>query len=371
MTPCLLCRQTACSLLLDLGLQPVCHHFFDGNQDEDRHPLRLGQCEDCGLVQLLNPVPAGQLVPHFDWIANREPEGHLDALVDVLRALPGISAASKVHGASHKDASTLQRLREQGFAAASTEPSDLLIARHILEHAANPRVFVEGLAAQVSPAGYVVFEVPDCRGPLRLLDYTMLWEEHTLYLDEDALRICLARGGLVVERILSYAAPYETALVAIARPAGAAEPLPPHNSASAQRQRPLAFARALGERRLALRDLLSRWRRTGAIALFGAGHHAVTFLNVMGVADLIDCVIDDHPRKQGLRTPGSRLPIVGAEVLKGSHIKLCLSGLGFDSERRVLQAHRRFVDQGGTFASIFPTNRASALTHLAGPGLPP
>jgi hypothetical protein len=83
---------------------------------------------------------------------------------------------------------------------------------------------------------------------------------------------------------------------------------------------------------------------------------------------LIDFVVDDHPRKRGLRLPGSRLPIVGSEVLAGNEVKLCLSSLGPESEAKVVQKFRHFVEQGGTFASIYPTRPGSLLNFIAGPG---
>jgi hypothetical protein len=111
-----------------------------------------------------------------------------------------------------------------------------------------------------------------------------------------------------------------------------------------------------------LRTLLSGHRQAGKIALFGAGHHASIFTNLLGVADLIEFVVDDNPHKRGLRMPGTRLPIVGSDRLMTGEIKLCLSSLGAGSEREVLAKLRRFIESGGRFASVFPTTTEEALT---------
>src|SRR5258707_337673 len=101
---------------------------------------------------------------------------------------------------------------------------DLIVARHVLEHAHDPIGFMETLRRFVKPTGYVIFEVPDCDQPFDLLDYTVLWEDHVLYLGNESLGACLRTGGFSVLRVDSYPAPYETAVVAIA------QPLPPRRS---------------------------------------------------------------------------------------------------------------------------------------------
>jgi hypothetical protein len=119
----------------------------------------------------------------------------------------------------------------------------------------------------------------------------------------------------------------------------------------------LTFGRSVVARREKMQEYLRDYRRRrGPIALFGAGHLACTWLGVLAVEDVIDCVIDDNPHKRGLYMPGSRLPIVGSSALVERHISLCLLSLNPIGEEKVLAAHGRFVANGGTFASIFPAS---------------
>ena len=60
----------------------------------------MGQCSDCGLIQLVNPAPAKELLPPYDWITYSEPEGHLDDLVDKITSLSGINKDSTFLGIS-------------------------------------------------------------------------------------------------------------------------------------------------------------------------------------------------------------------------------------------------------------------------------
>jgi hypothetical protein len=389
--------------LADFGVQPVCHHFFDGVNKETTHPIHFAQCAACGAAQLIDPIPPAKLTPHFDWITYNEPEAHLDALVEVLRNLPGITPQSSICGLSYKEDSTRARLAKLGYTNSwridgradlqitdshagmeavqdRIRPSlvehlrqrygapDMVIARHVLEHTHDPIAFMESLRRWVKSSGYVVFEVPDCARGFDLLDYTTLWEDHTLYFVEPTFLMCLKAGGFSIARFEQYPAAYENCLVGIVQPAAPAGTIwLAHDALEKEKRRAEGFARGWAGRRQGMRELLTHWRQRGNIAIFGAGHQSAMFINLLGVANLIDFVVDDHPHKRGLKMPGSRLPIVGSEALMDGKVKLCLSSLGVESETKIIRKHADFTDQGGTFASIFPVKPNALLNYLAGP----
>jgi len=95
------------------------------------------------------------------------------------------------------------------------------------------------------------------------------------------------------------------------------------------------------------------------VVLFGAGHLAAKFLNLLETSNYVDCVIDDNPNKQALVMPGSRLPIRGSSLLEQERIDLCLLSLSPESEKKVLSAKKTYLERGGEFRSIF------ALSPLA------
>ena len=379
--------------VLDVGPQPISNRFLTSRtQAEELYPVALRQCEACGLMQIEDPVPTNALVPPYVWITYDEPEGHLDALVEILTSLPGTGPGSIAAGVSFKDDSTLARLERRGLhtwrldierdlgatgvsagfgvetvqdrlTAASTErvlqqrpAANIVLARHILEHSSRPFDFLEALKRLTGPGGYVVVEVPDCSRAMDGCDYTMIWEEHVLYFTPETFRQCFSIAGLDIVRAEIYPYPFENSLVVIATPTGAAGKAEPSPDVVARERRRGA---ALGERFAGycekVRTRLSEHRASrGRIALFGAGHLACTWLSVMGVANEVDCIIDDNPHKRGLFMPGSRLPIVGSDALLDRDITLCLLSLNPISEDKVVARNAAFVERGGAFASIFP-----------------
>ena len=387
---CFLCRSTKLAPIIDIGPQPIGNRFLKKRDDpEEQFPIALLQCSTCGLVQIEEPVPASALKPPYDWITYNEPEPHLDGLVDILMTLPGIGAGSIAAGVSFKDDSTLARLEKKGLeswrldpaadlgiagkgigvetiqdrlkpgsvrASARRPAADLLIVRHILEHATEPLQFIDALLGLMKPGGYLVVEVPDCSRAFDGRDYTTIWEEHTLYYTPDTFRQGFVRAGLDVVRTENYPYPFENSLVAIVRRGGASAA--DNTDLESERRRGRMFGDAFPAQRDRVRAFFERYRREqGHIMLFGAGHLAVTFLGVYGIENLVDGVIDDNPNKRGMFMPGSRLPIVGSSALAGPDISLCLLSLNPIGEEKVMANNQAFVQRGGTFASIFPASR--------------
>jgi hypothetical protein len=78
-----------------------------------------------------------------------------------------------------------------------------------------------------------------------------------------------------------------------------------------------AFAERVAQRkRDLLRFLISAKDGGARIAAYGAAAKGVTLLAFCGIrADLLDCVVDRSPHKQGKFLPGVRLPVVAPEAL--------------------------------------------------------
>lgn len=386
--------EDSAELLIDFGLQPVSNRFLpaDSPVSVPNFPLQLRINPGTGLIHLGKPFPVAELKPRYDWLTCFEPEDHLDELAEKLTQLPGITRASVFGAYSFKDDSTLRRLERLGYtknwridpvqdlgitdSCANVETyqatltpakaeaicehrgaADVLIVRHVVEHAYDLPVFIEAIRCMVSPGGYIVWELPDCERALAAGDCTTVWEEHIFYFTSFTFRQLLLKSGFAIAHYESVPYALENSLVAIVREA--------HASRSPANTDPLAvakevaraqsFVQALACRRIDVRKKLEALRRErGPVAMFGAGHLSVAFLSIMQVADLISCVVDDNPNKKGLQMPVGGLQIVGSEALFSGDIRVCLLGLNPQNQSAVIAKQQRFVKQGGVFASIFP-----------------
>lgn len=362
------------------------------------HPMRFGQCMECGLAQTIDPVPANELVPPVDWITYNEPERHLDEVAELLTKLPGITSGASFLGVSFKDDTLLDRMKRRKSSTyrlslsddlnverkgcgvetiqarltqdaakritATRGRADVVLARHILEHAYDLRGFIAAVGLLAKPGGYLVFEVPDCTLAFEKFDITTLWEEHIVYFTPAAFQGALTRCGAELAGYACYPYPFENCLVAAVRMTTSALP-GKHAPAilQAELSRASAFASSVAQTRQDVRALLTRIRQSGRkIAIFGAGHLACTWVHLLQIRDLLECAIDDNPHKQGRFLPGCQLPIRGSNFLTSDGIKLALLSVNPEAEEKIITRNSEFIEKGGEFASIFPASRHS-LKH--------
>ncbi len=339
MKVCQVCKKKECIKLIDFGEHPVCHKFTDGKEKEEKHSLALGQCNFCGLVQLMSPIPVDKLVPRYDWITYNEPEEHLDHLVNVIGNLPNITKKSKVCGVSYKEDTTLARLNNLGFKntwridmnkdlgisdkKANLESiqhylkpgivnsihnkygiPDIIIVRHILEHAHDTHSFMLALKKLVNPSGYIIFEVPDCTEGFEKLDYTTIWEEHILYFTDLTFKNCLNSGGFLLHHFEKYNYSSESVLIGIAKPDDNKNTFKNFNIEKNILDREIVrvqnFTEQLVKKQDSVKKFLKDFKQNhDNIVIFGTGHAACMFINLLGIKDLIDFAIDDNHKKKG------------------------------------------------------------------------
>ena len=395
MIPACSCSKESTKPLLDVGMQPVSNRYVcKPDEEEQLFAFALAQCQKSGLIKLVTPFPNHELIPRFDWITYREPEGHLNFLVDMLCDAERISGSSKIGGVSFKDDTTLHRFKNRRFDIWRIDPNedlniqfkgsgiesiqsaltndavrkiahkygkvDILLARHILEHVYNLDEFISSLKTLVTENGYIVFEVPDCSRSLEQNDYTMIWEEHLYYFTPETFKFVLVACGLQIIRFENIPYPFENSLIAITQPVKNVNPEIPDTILKNELLRGERFAQKFDEYRTKFRAFFSHHRKNkGKIAFFGAGHLACTFIWLFQLQEFIDCIIDDDPHKQGLFMPGSKLPIVSSSILMDDNYSLCILSLNPLNEDKIIANYRKFIDSGGKFYSIFPSSQRS------------
>jgi hypothetical protein len=399
MGTCRICARAAIDEWLDFGPQALRNRFLRSRGEaEYTHPLAIGVCAACGMVQLDSPPPVCELRPRIDWIRYNEPEQHLDQVASKIKELPGVTARSVIAGLSYKDDSTLARFNRLGFTATwRSEPRgdlgieevgagiesiqdrltperartqiakygrpSVLIVRHVLEHTHDTRAALEWAREFVGPHGYVAFEVPDATRALDRLDYTTVWEEHVLYFTPATLRACVERAGFEVVSLESYPYTLENSLVAIVR-AG------PATSGGAKMTGEIDRASRFIQKFPTVRDRIRhRIRAAGRVAMLGAGHLSGAFINLYGLADVVEFVADDNPKKHGLFMPGSRLPILPASELIRREVDLCLMTVRPEIEGEVAERNASFRSRGGVLASVFPESPFALTPGAAAKGV--
>ncbi len=400
MTKCRICKNNGVIELLNLGEQPVCNKFLGSKEHQNKKfPLIMGLCKNCGLVQLIDLFPQEELKSEYEWITYIEPEGHLDNVANIITKLPNMGKDANILGVSFKDDSLLERMKKLGFENTKRldlqkdlgsnngggietiqqlldkerakiiieeyGKFDLILVRHILEHAYNIDEFISALKELVKGDGYIMFEVPDYTKPFEHLDYSTIWEEHIVYFTPETYKIFFSFYGLEIKKFELYAYLLENSLVAVVKNNKSTKPkLPDKNALKKEGNRALDFFQKYAETKERIKSFFSEFRKNnGKIAVFGAGHNACLLINVFGLKDYIECIIDDDENKQGFLMPGSKLPIIESSGLLEKDIKLSVFGLNPQVEDKIIAKNEEFIKKGGKFLSFCPMSKYSIYAH--------
>ncbi|MFH2091040.1 MAG: methyltransferase domain-containing protein [Pseudomonadota bacterium] len=386
---CHLCGEKCVSVILDFNQQPVCNRFLLNKGDQERKfPLKMGQCFSCGLIQLINPLPAAHIHPRVGWIHYSEPEDHLVDVAEKIIQLDGINSNASICGVTQYDIPLIEQLNQRGYHNSwilnpkkdlniqsetfgcetiveklsegdisrhlnSKEQPDIIIASFVLEHTPDIHAFLSTVRQFVKPTGYVIFQVPDFQTSLELLEYSSIWEEHVSYFTLPTFENCSHLGGFKPVWTASYQE--QAVLCTIWRPAKKAEKtLIKQSDLDAQRLLGDKYKKGFEKIKSKVQTQLTAFKKnTGKIAILGAGHQACQFVNLFDIGENIEFVVDDFEKKQGLFMPGSHLEIKSSDHLLIDNIKLCLLAVSKNLHSKIVLKNQQFIQKKGRFESVY------------------
>jgi len=198
-------------------------------------------------------------------------------------------------------------------------PADVVICRHVIEHVPQPRELLSTVrrSLQCANSPRIYFETPCVEWILRNRVIWDLFYEHCSLFTSASLRVAFERSGFRVRDIRHvFGGQY------LWLEAGLAGDMPV--VADAGDIPLLAQQFAAEEVRLAeaWRARIGALRQQGKVAIWGAGAKGATLAYLVdSQREIVDCLIDVNPKKQGKYVAGTGHPIVGVDALAGRGVK--------------------------------------------------
>jgi len=364
---CRHCGRAVSLELIDLGTAPPSNAYLPAERlhaPEAWFPLKVLVCEGCWLAQTED---VADRAVYFDaeyayfsgfsrtWLDHSR--RYVEAMIDRF----GLSAGSHVVEVASNDGSLLQFVRDRGIPCLGIEPTastaaaarakglevveeffgvplarrlvaegrraDLTAANNVLAHVPDINDFTAGFAALLTDDGVATFEFPHLLKLLEETQFDTIYHEHFSYLSLTAVTRIFAANGLAVFDVEELPTHGGSLRVFAQRAAGGRRPVGEKVAMLLAREAAAGLvSRAAyeGFQRRAERvkheflGFLLEARRAGkTVAAYGAAAKGNTLLNFAGVRrELIACVADRNPAKQGKRLPGSRIPIVDERTLE-------------------------------------------------------
>jgi hypothetical protein len=312
---CRACRAQEGQLVLDLGEQPACDYFpgCDDPGPDPVYPLQMWLCAACGLAQLMaDPTvpeeprgaePAALTAQAADAVARAAAAG-------VLTPGARVTEYGSPHGGSWLDL-----LSQRGVAPAPPgAPADVVLDCFGLMHAADQASALAERVAGLAPGGVLLMQYHSLDAIIR--------GGHSAA----ALSAMLAAQGLSPRRGWQFDLYGGTVLLAAGRdgddglPADESVPGLLAQEAAAGVLEPAALGglqRDAEAKAQGLHDWLVAERSAGRVVLgYGAASRAVALLRwAQADQSLVRAVADASPAKQGLRMPGTDIPVVSPAEL--------------------------------------------------------
>jgi hypothetical protein len=382
---CRACRRMTGHVVLDLGDQPACDYFpLHGAPGPDPvYPLQMWLCSHCGLAQLLDDPtvpqepkatePAALVAQAADAVARA-------AAADLLP--PGARVAE--YGSPH-GGSWLGLLADRGLRPVEgTAEADVILDCFGMMHAADQAAAIAERAGRLAPGGVLLLQYHSLDTIIRLGQWNALRHGHYAYYSTTALCGMLADVGFSPRTAWHFDLYGGTVLLAARRDSDATRDRDETPDETVQAilaaealtgVRDLDVLRGLQQnvqtRAVALHSWLAQSAAAGRTVLgYGAASRAVALLRKAQVdRDLLPAVADASPAKQGLRMPGTTIPVISPAELTARHpdeVALFVSDLMVEVRTAYpeIEAHGgRWVDAdaiGSSSAELQPSSdRAS------------
>ena len=403
----MICRHCKCDIslqLIDLGVTPPSNAYVEIerlNEIEKSYSLKVLVCEKCWLVQTKDVVDAAELFSHdYAYFSSYSTSWleHSKAYVKQVERQFSLGVQSLVVEIASNDGYLLQYFKEKDIPCYGIEPTvsaseaakrkgldtiqeffsakiarelrergrqaDLVVANNVLAHVPNINDFLEGVAIILKKNGIATFEFPHVINLIRENQFDTIYHEHYSYLSLTSLRHILDSVGLRLfdaEKLETHGGSLRV-FVQLSdgerhKVASAVDQIlnEEEKVGVSQRDFYLKFQQKAEKSRDDFIEFLECAKEEGKrVAGYGAAAKGNTLLNFAGIdAGSLAYIVDQNPAKQGKRTPGSRIPIVAEEHLRGDKPDYVII-FPWNLKQEVMSLLRYITVWGGRFVIPVP-----------------
>lgn len=398
-TTCRLCSSPDLEEVVDLGEQPLANALLSQpGQVEGVAPLILVRCRSCSAVQLSVTVEPTAMFRDYLWVTGTSASTveHCSWLTEQILDRAEVDSISILEMASN-DGTLLKELKARGARVLGVDPArnlakiatdqgietlpeffdvpfaeklraelgpfDVVIARNVLSHVPDPAGAVKALGVSLDMKGVCVIEFHRADVIAQELHYDSIYHEHTMYHTLRSMNSIVEDAGLVSFDVLPspisggswvlFAAPARAGLVPTSRwkRAWADEEASGVWTSSLWHE----FASRVEEHRKTLaREVTTRVDSGQVVVAYGASARSSTVLNACGLSSRqVASIADGNERKQGLFSPGTRIPIeIPTAALLRNPDAVLLLAFNFREE---IEQFLRTQGWSGDLINAFPT----------------
>lgn len=399
---CRLCHGTRLNQVFKLAPTPPANAFVPHSAldtVQDRFPLDVAFCEDCGHVQLMDVVDPRVLFENYVYVSGTSPVfvRHFEEYAADVLARFNPPAGSLVLDVGSNDGTLLSFFQKAGMAVQGVDPAKdiaaaatargidtvagffsldlahqlrekrgpaaVITANNVFAHIDDLDAVVDGIRALLADDGVFVFEVSYLVDVVNNTLFDTIYHEHLDYHSVAPLIGFFRRHGMELIEAVRVSS-HGGSLRGIAKLKDGCWPVGDSVAAAVAEENALglnkpetlqAFARQIDALGAQLNALLRSLKAEGkSIAAFGAPAKATTLMYHFGIGpDLIDFIVDDSPLKQGLYSPGMHIPVLSSAAIverKPDYMVV----LAWNFAKPIIDKNAAYRQAGGRFIVPIP-----------------
>lgn len=403
---CKNCNQKKNKVLKKFLNFPIAHDFKVASKNSKNNSIKIIflQCQNCGLLQISETFKSLILKPKYSFIKQKEPEDHLDKIVEKISNLPNMKRNISIVGLTYKDESLLERFKNKGFKNTKIinlnkilninekihfefldsyinpknikkyvnkyGTADLVVSRHFMEHNFSIKNYLESIQILLkkSKLRYFFTEIPDSLRSLKNLDYPMIWEQHKLYFTNFTLLKTLEEFNFdkKISDIARYH--YEDCLLYVGKLRNHFNDKieTEYEAKKVNKEIKISqnyFKKFILTKKRILNFFKRKHKKNKIIAFYGTGHQGIAFINLFNLEKYISYVFDDNKKFQDLVLPGTKLIIKNPKKFKNK-IDYCFLCANFKNESQIIKNNKNLLNKKGKFISISFHNAVGLKKYL-------
>lgn len=344
---CIACDGTELVPLLDLGMQPLANSFLKTKDElESYFPLATKYCSDCFHVQLTHKVNPDLLfknylyvsgtaktqLEYFDWFAKLVCENgtRISSVLDIgcndgSQLNSFIKYGIKTYGVD--PAENLYKISSEKHSVHcgyfdDTFPNgnfDVVMCQNAFAHNYNQLSFLRNMKRVLADHGTIYITTSQAEMIFNG-EFDTIYHEHLSFYNIKSMDALCRRAGLNLVEVLEHPIHGNSFIFIISKnnARNAYLELKMNEEKRYGLYEPELYITYVDECKNIIQEFaneIAEHKANGKVLIgYGAPAKGNTLLNASNV--VLDFIIDDNPLKQGLYTPGMRIPIFSSEKLK-------------------------------------------------------
>lgn len=399
---CRVCKSKKLSKVLDFGLTPLANAFLkeeDLDKEERFYPLQVFFCEACSFLQLGHVVDPEVLFGDYVYVSSTSPVfiNHFKEFAQENINRFRLDKQSLVIDIGSNDGILLKPFKKAGVRVLGIDPAahiaalaekegietkadffSVALAKKIVKEKGKAKIVtgtnvfahindldevLAGVNELLADDGVFITESPYLIDFIKKRYFDLVYHEHVSYWAVKPLVTLFKRFNMEIFDVQKVAA-HGGSIRVFAQKKNGPQPI----SSSVQKflneekkmqlsnkKTYLKYASLVLENKMKLMNLLAKLKLQGnTIAGYGAPAKGNTLLHYFGLGtDIFDYIVDDSPFKQGLYTPGTRIPVVSSENIKKDQPDFIVI-LAWNFAPSIMEKFSWYKKKGGTFIVPVP-----------------